>query len=165
LTENATETAVHDLWSDALSDAVTEVLEKMFFIEATAAPSQVSAQPQSIVVELEFDGDPPGVFRMSLAREAASQIAADFLGEDVSSLSVPQVEDVVKELANMICGAVLSRVESSATFRLAAPNILPVEHAVVNDSTVCVVETGNGLLTAEIHRREREWSPIARSAS
>ena len=60
---------------------------------------------------------------MRLARAAANAIAADFLGEDAESLTAQQSTDVTLELANMICGAVLSRIESSATFRLGAPQI------------------------------------------
>jgi len=148
---------------------VVEVLEKMFFIEAiTALPPDDAAQGPAVVVALEFDGDPAGVFRMSLARAAAALIAADFLGEDTASLAGPQVDEVAKELANMICGAVLSRIESSATFRLSAPDIIarsePALHGAFPRNT-CTVETGNGLLTAGIDMVTRTCSPTTRSAS
>ena len=61
---------------------------------------------------------------MRLAHPAASAIAADFLREDAESLTSRQSTDVTLELANMICGAVLSRIESSATFRLGAPHVV-----------------------------------------
>ena len=52
----------------------------------------------------------------------------------------------------MICGAVLSRIESSATFRLSAPDLV-VGGATAGcaiQGTVCAVETGSGILTAGI---------------
>ena len=157
-----TETAIHQ----ALRDAVVEVLEKMFFIEATGEPgSDLAPGSQAVTVEVAFDGDPPGVFRMSLAGESATVIAADFLGEDAPSLRGDQVEGVAKELANMICGAVLSRIESSATFRLSPPDLLAGDRAKTIQGTVCAVETGNGILTAGINMETKVCSPTGRSAS
>ncbi len=152
----------------ALRESVVEVLEKMFFIEAiTELPADNAAPAPAVIVALEFDGDPPGVFRMSLARAAATQIAADFLGEDPESLAPPQVEEVAKELANMICGAVLSRIESSVTFRLSAPDLVARDELSTGalPGTTCTVETGSGLLTAGIDMETRTCSPTARSAS
>ena len=160
-----TDTSIHL----ALRESVVEVLEKMFFIDAiTALPPDAAAQGPAVVVALEFDGDPPGVFRMSLARAAAVLIAADFLGEDADSLAGPRVDEVAKELANMICGAVLSRIESSVTFRLSPPDIIPQSEPAIHDAipgNTCTVETGKGLLTAGIDMETRTCSPTTRSAS
>jgi chemotaxis protein CheY-P-specific phosphatase CheC len=84
----------------ALAGAVADVLENMFFREAPAEATE------------------------RLPREAANAIAADFLGEDTESITAQQSTDVTLELGNMICGAVLSRIESSATFRLDTPRVL-----------------------------------------
>jgi CheY-specific phosphatase CheX len=160
-----TDTSIHL----ALRESVVEVLEKMFFIEPiTGLPPDAASQGPAVVVALEFDGDPSGVFRMSLARAAAALIAADFLGEDAGSLAGPQVDEVAKELANMICGAVLSRIESSVTFRLSAPHIIPQSEPALNGAlprNTCTVETGYGLLTAGIDMETRTCSPTTRSAS
>ena len=147
---------------------MVEVLEKMFFIEAPDAPvCAVVASDLAVRVEIAFEGDPPGVFRMSLAYAAAALIAADFLGEDADSVTAHQVNDVAKELANMICGAVLSRIESSASFRLYAPDLLGPDalSSTVLKGPACAVETGNGILTAGIAMGIRECSLTARSAS
>jgi CheY-specific phosphatase CheX len=154
-----TDTSIHQ----ALRESVVEVLEKMFFIEAiTDPPPEAAAQSRAVLVALAFDGDPPGVFRMSLARAAATRIAADFLGEDPDSLTGPQVEEVAKELANMICGAVLSRIENRVTFRLSAPDLIG-QGAI--PGTICTVETGSGMLIAGIDMETSTCSPTARSAS
>jgi CheY-specific phosphatase CheX len=158
-----TEHSIHQ----ALRDAVLEVLEKMFFIEPADQPLDPSAPAGPAVhVEMNFEGDPPGRFRMSLANPAAALIAADFLGENIDSVTAHQVDEVSKELANMICGAVLSRVESSASFRLSAPGLLDRDALPpAFPGTVCAVETGSGILTAGIAMENRECSPLARSAS
>jgi len=109
----------------ALRESVVEVLEKMFFISAFEEPLQ---EPPSLrpclAAQLEFTGDPPGSLTLETSCQAARSIAADFLGEAPEALSVRQVEEVVCELANMICGAVLSRVESRVVFRLGSPRIV-----------------------------------------
>ena len=104
---------------------------------------------------------------MSLAHAAASLIAADFLGEDADSVTPAQVQEVAKELANMICGAVLSRIESSAIFRLATPDLVDGHSDVPAhfEGTVCAVETGSGVLAAGIAMETRECTPTVRSAS
>ena len=62
---------------------------------------------------------------LRLTTAAARQITADFLGVDEEEVSDRQTSEVVRELTNMICGSVLSRLESSTAFQLAAPEIVP----------------------------------------
>jgi CheY-specific phosphatase CheX len=148
----------------ALQESVAEVLEKMFFIRAFAEPLEEPESPcRHIAVQLTFEGDPAGSLTLSTTRAAGRSIAADFLGEEEAALSERQVEEVVCELANMICGALLSRVESGAVFRLGSPEILPVadEAALSGDTsdagtapagaTVRLAEIGGGALTVTVH--------------
>jgi hypothetical protein len=151
----------------ALSCAVAEVLERMFFLEGLGEAPEPPAEAETVTVQVTFDGDPPGRFRMRLARPAASAIAADFLGEDTESLTAQQSTEVTLELANMICGAVLSRIESSATFRLGAPQIAADDtgnHGPAED-TRYTVETGSGTLTVAIQMKTRICSPAEKYAS
>ncbi len=149
----------------ALAAAVADVLESMFFIEALG---EVSEDPDAsaVAVEIQFDGDPPGSFQMRLAHGAAKCIAANFLGEDAGSVNERQSADVALELANMICGAVLSRLESNACFRLDSPRIVEVggltEEA---EATRFTVETGNGTLTAAIQLERRPCPATPQYAS
>jgi CheY-specific phosphatase CheX len=142
-----------NLIRQALRDSVTEVLEKMFFLETMGECVQPCAEPgNEIAAELTFDGEPPGALLLRLTWEAARQIAADFLGIDEAELSVVQTSEVVRELANMICGSVLSRVEGVSTFHLAAPRIVPPSAEMAADlaSTRYCVQLSNGRLTVDI---------------
>src|SRR5437899_9641739 len=141
----------------ALAGAVADVLESMFFREAPAETTEVMLEKETVTVQLKFDGDPPGCFQMRLAQAAANAIAADFLGEDAESITVRKSTDVTLELGNMICGAVLSRIESSATFRLGAPQVLTeeIDKTVAGESTRYTVETGNGPMTVSIQMEIR----------
>ena len=142
----------------ALAESAREVLEKMFFLdlEDLGAAAQ---RPCGVTAEVTFEGDPPGVFRLDLDLVAARAAAADFLGQDPEELSPEQTHEVVCELANMICGAVLSRVESSAVFRLSTPRIAPAEEDLPAPAQASFLATvGDGLLRAEI-RMEKPVCP------
>lgn len=107
----------------ALAESLDEVLEKMFFVRSLGEPRDLAGEP-SVTAHLTFEGDPPGWLTLRVAATAARSVAADFLGEEESELSERQIGEVVCELANMICGSVLSRVESNTTFRLATPQLI-----------------------------------------
>lgn len=151
----------------ALSSAVAEVLESMFFLEGLSEAAEPPAGADTLTVHVTFDGDPPGCFQMRLARPAADAIAGDFLGEDAESLTSQQSTDVALELANMICGAVLSRIESIVTFRLGGPQIVadsPGQY-VPDEKTRYTVETGSGTLTVAIQMEAPTCWPTERYAS
>ena len=77
------------------------------------------------------------------------------LGEDAEELTVEQLNAVVCELANMICGSVLSRIESKATFRLSTPVIAgAAEQSQGPAGASYQAALGSGLVRAEI-RMER----------
>jgi len=148
----------------ALASAVGDVLESMFFLDTLGEAGEPPAGADTVKVHLSFEGDPPGCFEMRLARRAANAIAADFLGEDAGSLTPRQSTDVTLELANMICGAVLSRIESSATFRLGAPRVV-ADIVADEETTRYTVETGSGTLTAAIRMETRTCTATEKYAS
>ena len=151
----------------ALASAVADVLESMFFLDAPGEAAEPPANADTVTVRLTFDGDPPGCFQMRIARPAANTFAADFLGEDAESLTPRQRTDVTLELANMICGAVLSRIESSATFRLGTPQIAPGNTGQLGpaEETRYTAETGSGTLTVAIQMETRTCPPTERFVS
>jgi len=155
----------------ALRNSVQEVLEKMFFVEPLEEPPAEAESPdEEMAVQLAFDGVPSGALTLRVSNAAARQIAADFLGEDESGLCSGQVEEVVRELANMICGSVLSRVESTATFRLSPPRLLvPREGQNRQEAAelraVHAVAIGSGTLTASVETRDPVCPAVEKSAS
>ncbi len=155
----------------ALRDSVQEVLEKMFFVEPVEEPpSDADAHEGEMVVGLAFEGVPPGELTLRVTTSAALQIAADFLGEDASDLPPAKVEEVVRELTNMICGSVLSRVESSATFRLASPRILTGEarsnrQESADFRAVHAVSIGSGTVTVSVETRDPACLSVEESVS
>lgn len=113
-------------FNQMIIDAVDAVLETMFF----AAPMGPSPEPQEdsipvLQARVEFTGKPSGNLRVSLCASSARLLAANFLGEDENTLTDGQIEQVVCELTNMLCGGVASQLESNQPFDLAPPELLP----------------------------------------
>jgi CheY-specific phosphatase CheX len=136
----------------------------MFFVETmgesedsdgaplAGEPLAGGAPADEIAVSLTFQGEPPGALLLRLTSEAARQISADFLGIDEAEVSALQTSEVIRELANMICGSVLSRVESAAAFHLGAPRIVTASEEIARSisNTRYRVRLSNGQLTVNI---------------
>jgi CheY-specific phosphatase CheX len=114
-----------------LRDVTGVVLETMFFSEAVprscdhAELNAPGAQEEWISARVLFDGAPRGELRVMLSHELARFIAANFLGADPEEVSGDADGQVACELANMICGAVLSRLHPDAGVALSPPELLP----------------------------------------
>ncbi len=106
-----------------LRESVDEVLEKMFFIRSLGE-SAGSPGGAELIAHVTFQGRPSGSFTLSASAAAARSIAADFLGAEEAEVGDEQVGEVICELANMICGSALSRIESDFDFRLDKPALV-----------------------------------------
>jgi CheY-specific phosphatase CheX len=114
-------TPVSDV-AQMLFDSSTEVLETMFFASVSGdAPPE--ALQDWIGARLHFHGSPSGNFGVRVTSRSARTIAAGFLGVEDAEVSESQVGEVVCELANMLCGSVLSRFEKDARFDLTHPEL------------------------------------------
>jgi CheY-specific phosphatase CheX len=151
----------------ALDIAVKEVLERMFFVETEdAVDPRAAAVADAVAVRLAFEGEPSGWLRLQVAPELARSLAADFLGMQEGEVSVSQVESVVCELANMICGSLLSRVESETTFRLCPPSSQPagLSEDEAGGAITRTLDAAGGLLTV-ILKTESPACPAAQKSA
>jgi CheY-specific phosphatase CheX len=111
-----------------LSDAAIEVLESMFFTSVLEATDSVEHSVEGWVsAQLSFRGTPPGRFGIRTSPEASRKLAASFLGQEEDSITETQFGDVICEMANMLCGSVLSRLEKDSLFELSQPKVGPAE--------------------------------------
>jgi CheY-specific phosphatase CheX len=133
-----------------LQPAFTEVLETMFFTSVvdTCPGRGVPAGAPAVSSRLTFRGDPSGVFEIGITQDAARSLAASFLGEEEQELSEGRAGDVVCELANMLCGSVLSRIGGDFTFDLSHPEIVPAALE-APDTSLCF-ELPEGMLAVSI---------------
>ena len=144
-------------WNSMFYESAQEVLETMFFssVFGPAEPlyaHSADSQEQIVTAELSFTGTPSGRIQVSLTEIAAGSIAANFLGKDApEQVSSHEIEQVVGELANMVCGSALSRMDSHAVFSLSHPQIKPIEKPLRQDTSVIAsFELADGVMTAQI---------------
>jgi CheY-specific phosphatase CheX len=151
----------------ALAAALESVLERMFFIDTGGG--EAPARPSGDVplsARLAFEGNPCGWLTLEVSPASARSIAADFLAEDEQSLSPGQVEDVVCELTNMICGAALSRLESETNFRLGPPRIVAGEATMdLPDTAARSIGLGGGVLTVRLQLKAASCQSTSEPAS
>jgi CheY-specific phosphatase CheX len=108
-----------DLEASLLTSA-TDVLESMYFTSVMGA-SEVPLSGEGWAAGLEFKGELSGTFTLRMSMEAARLLAANFFGEEESDMTETAIGDMVGEMANMICGSVLSRMETESHFKLSHP--------------------------------------------
>jgi len=138
----------------ALGAAVEDVLETMCFACVIGSSDQPPTEPglgaSPVIAELRFIGSPSGGFRLGVEAQVARLFAAAFLGREESELSEVQTGEVVCELANMICGSVLSRLERDITFHITHPELASPEAAADARGTVRWFELEEGLLNTSL---------------
>ena len=100
-----------------------EVLETMFFTEAVAADCDHSWFETGVSVRMDFDGSHYGEMWMAISPAAVPAVASAFLGIEPDQTSQAQREQVILELANILCGAVLSALWPESRLLLNAPQL------------------------------------------
>jgi CheY-specific phosphatase CheX len=127
----------------ACEAAALEVLETMFFELPLGEPEMMDQPPeQPVAATAEFNGDLRGSLSVASEPWAARRLAANFLGrEDESTITETEVRLVTCELANMVCGNALSRIEPHGRFQISTPEAaLPCEAGL--DWLTFVLESG-----------------------
>jgi len=113
---------------DNLKAATFEVLETMFFVfpENLEEASGMFHGP-GLRAWVPVAG--PQRFRigLTLPLSLAREMAVNFLGLEKDDLTPQQVEDVVKEAANMVAGNFLSKEEVPAAYNLEPPQALGLD--------------------------------------
>jgi CheY-specific phosphatase CheX len=108
---------------DLLCCAAEEVLETMFY-SAVFGPGTESAEGPHWCAGVTYQGSRGGALAVSLPQSTAMALAAAFLGESVESAPEAQVPTVI-ELANVLCGVLLGRMEEGGQFVIAPPQRKP----------------------------------------
>lgn len=106
---------------ETLVQVGAEVLETMFFTEAVAVQCSHEWLGSATGVGVRFAGTHRGEVFLSVSFEAAESMGAAFLGLDPTEVSETQRIEVMLELANIFCGAAMSRLWPEANLALETP--------------------------------------------
>lgn len=102
---------------------ISEVLETMFFTEAEPAACEHGWLPSAPCVRVRFEGSHRGQLLLALSQDAADPVAAGFLGLEPLELTEMLRAQVLEELANIVCGALLSHLWPDSKLALASPEL------------------------------------------
>lgn len=100
-----------------------EVLETMFFTEAEPVACEHAWLEAARTARIRFEGSHCGEMLLGVSAEAADPIAAAFLGLEAEELGEAERGQVIQELANILCGAMLSQLWPESTLALASPEL------------------------------------------
>jgi hypothetical protein len=107
----------------ALSRVSSEVLETMFFTEAMPAECEHGWFASAMTVQVAFDGSHSGEMWLAVGGEAVPALASAFLALDPEEAGEMERSQVMLELANILCGAVLSSLWRESRLQLDAPKL------------------------------------------
>ena len=136
-----------------------EVLDAMYFttvmdtthpkeLAETGESEETAGGAEEYAFSLSFKGDICGRFGLQVGSAMGRSLAANFLGEEESDLSTVEVGEVIGELANMLCGAVVSKVEGKSKFVLSHPEAMQTLPKLAGvDALVSRFETDGGMMT------------------
>jgi hypothetical protein len=143
-------------FADLIHECSSEVLDAMYFATVLGSaphetrPDTMPDTESLMAFSLEFVGDISGRFGVELGTSTARLLAANFLGEAETDISSSDVSEVAGELANMLCGSVMSCVEREHPFALSHPEAGSSAPSGTEDFLACVLETDSGMVTVWI---------------
>ena len=109
--------------ADIVRSVAAEVLETMFFTEAEPCRCEHAWLPSAACAGARFTGSHLGEMLLAMSADAAVPIAASFLGLEPMELTEGQRGQVLQELTNILCGAMLSRIWPQSKLAIAAPEL------------------------------------------
>jgi Chemotaxis phosphatase CheX len=139
---------------EVLRGVVAEVLETMFFTEAMAVDCEHSWISGASVVRVPFSGSHSGEMWLCVSHDVVASIAPAFLAQDLAETSEEERSQVILELANILCGAVLSRLWPESSLLLDAPAEGQWESP-AEGALHCCFELPEGMLAISIRMCDR----------
>lgn len=138
--------------SKVIDESTARVLETMFFTSIVEEDAIRPEPREDVGATLTFSGEPSGFLSLVLSMETSEALAEAFAGLDREEITDLQREEILNELANIICGSILSKVESDSAFALGPPRpVGPADARVANRSDTHFIQRsfnlGNGVLT------------------
>ena len=94
-----------------VSEAITQALNKMAFLEAVPFDGEPEIPSVSIITEIDFTGPVNGTVRTIVGMDFAKIFAENVSGS--SELVEQECIDAIKELVNVTCGLVLPMIADS----------------------------------------------------
>jgi CheY-specific phosphatase CheX len=140
-----------------------EVLETMFFTEAELADCEHAWLGAGSTARVGFEGAHFGEMFLGVSAEAADPIAASFLGLEPAELTEAQRGQVIQELANILCGAMVSHLWPESRLSIASPELAPWRDWPAEGTLHRCFVIPEGRLAISIRLLRRPYPPVNES--
>jgi hypothetical protein len=139
----------------ALRRVSGQVLETMFFSEVLPAECEHGWLESAVAVEVKFDGSHCGEMWLAVGEPAVPELASAFLGMEPNAAGEMESSGVMLELANILCGSILSSMWPESSLLLEAPR-LASWGCVEEGGWHCCLALPEGRLAISICLQEKE---------
>lgn len=138
-----------------LAEVTIDTLEKLAFMFASPVEAALEVEESLLTtVRVEFTGAFAGGMEMSLSGPVLSELAANMLGAVEGEALTPgeQLDNALKELANVICGNLLPAIGGDkAEFNIHAPQSVPEGRPAWEDCAAgCCLALENGICRVRV---------------
>jgi CheY-specific phosphatase CheX len=100
--------------------AIFDVVEQMFYVFLEPVGDEYS--DYAMEAAIQFKGDLKGEVSILVSEGLAKSMVQNLLGLETGQMTKEDIEDCVKEVANMICGNFLGRLDQTRMFDLSMPS-------------------------------------------
>jgi CheY-specific phosphatase CheX len=149
------------LLKKTMETSISEVFETMFYesldFDTTDAPRmrEILDTHEMLAFQIQFEGSFSGSFALCIPRELALRMTENFMGEAPENITDEHLDQMIKEIANMVAGNTFSHLNDQVEFKLSIPR--RIDNAVVADiknqsdaESYIWIETAEGFLVFKI---------------
>ena len=120
---------------ETMRAAIFDVFEKMFYVFLEPVGDECSDYDIGAVIQ--YSGAQKGELKILASEGLAKSMVQNLLGLKEEEITDKDIEDCIKEAANMICGNYLGRLDQTKVFDLTIPSFLRRPGEAGAGSNVC----------------------------
>jgi len=140
--------------NEAMRAAIFDVFERMYYV--FFEPFHDEYAEYTMGSSIKFDGPLRGELMILVSEELAKVMVQNLLGIEGEDIKEQDIEDCVKEAANMICGDFLSRLDQTKVFDLSIPLFIRLPGGFREGNRACRLsfDSENGMFGATLSLTE-----------
>jgi CheY-specific phosphatase CheX len=115
--------------------AIFDVVEQMFYVFLEPVGDEYSEYAMEAAIQ--FTGDLRGEMSILVSDGLAKSMVHNLLGLETGQMTKEDIEDCIKEVANMICGNFLGRLDQTRVFDLSVPSFSQPPRKIIAESDSC----------------------------
>lgn len=102
-----------------METSIFEVFEKMYFI--SLEPDELENAEYAMEASIDFGGSVRGNLTILFSNQISEAMVQNMLSLKKSEITDQEIKDCLKETANMVCGNMLTKFDSTQKFELKIP--------------------------------------------